>query len=75
VQQPDRYGLLDRGVGDGQLSGVGNRDHWSSAVLTPAGRVIAISDVLEGQGRMSLAHDPMMACSGLPGARRAGLEV
>jgi hypothetical protein len=29
VQQPDRHGLLDRGIGDGQLRGVGNRDHWT----------------------------------------------
>jgi hypothetical protein len=29
VQQPDRYGLLDRGIGDGQLRGVGNRDDWT----------------------------------------------
>jgi hypothetical protein len=29
MQQPDRHGLLDRGVGDGQLRGVGNRDHWT----------------------------------------------
>jgi hypothetical protein len=29
VQQPDRHGLLDRGIGDGQLRGVGNRDDWT----------------------------------------------
>jgi len=26
---PDRHGLLDRGVGDGQVRGVGNRDDWT----------------------------------------------
>jgi hypothetical protein len=54
----------------------------SSALVAPAGRVIAVSDWFEGQGRMALAHGSMMACMWPAGrgrppqaaARRAGLE-
>jgi hypothetical protein len=46
VQQPDRHGLLDCGVGDGQLRGVGNRDDWTE----PASRSL-------GHGRREINPD------------------